>query len=282
MNEILPLPSREMLFNPNVGLADGGRRRPASRQADTLETGPLAATLTAAAFENARLANELRSSRVQVRRLARQVVAVQEEERLRISRELHDEAGQALTALKFSLAALSRELENPATARSRLADLIDLADQTMDQIRRLAHDLRPCALDRLPIVEVLEGVCSEFARRTGLEIAFCAAGAPPLSGEAEVSFYRFLQETLTNAAKHAAAARIDVRFETTGDACVLSVADDGTGICNNEPCAAGAGLTGQRERFELLGGWIRIDSSPGGGACIRAGVPIGEFGEAEK
>lgn len=245
-----------------------------------LRTELFAAIAAAANFQNARLSKELRASREQVRRLEKLVVAVQEEERLRISRELHDEAGQALTALKFSLAAVRENLSDPVEARSQLKELMALADETMDQIRRLAHDLRPCVLDSFPLEEVLEGLCTEFTRRTGLEIDFESPAVPWLSDSARVSFYRFLQETLTNAAKHAAASRIEVRMEMRDGYSILSVADDGVGFDGNCPAGDGAGLKGLQERFELLGGRVEFDTSPGGGACVRASVPLEEPEEA--
>jgi two-component system sensor histidine kinase UhpB len=150
-----------------------------------------------------------------------------------------------------------------------LADLIELTDGTSDQIRRLAHDLRPCALDRYPLEIVLEEVCREFARRTGLEIEFDGASLE-LPESARISFYRFLQETLTNAARHAGAARIVVRLSEWDGLAVLSVTDDGFGFAEVQE---GVGLTGLRERFDLLGGWIEIDSIPGKGTCVQAGVP---------
>ncbi len=274
-------PAGYTLVSDGLGGYEAGEiaSRPAqSSTAADLRTELFAAIAAAANFQNARLNKELKASREQVRRLAKKVVAVQEEERLRISRELHDEAGQALTALKFSLAAVRENLSNPVEARSQLAELMALADETMDQIRRLAHDLRPCVLDRFPLEDVLEGVCQEFARRTGLEITFKAPAEPWLSDAARVSFYRFLQETLTNAAKHAKATRIDVRMDIRDGYAVLSVADDGIGF-DNKNCTAGAGLIGLRERFELLGGRVEFDASPAG-ACLRASVPLEEPEEA--
>ena len=234
----------------------------------------MAAAVTAARLENARLSEMLRESRDQVRRLSSKVVAVQEEERLRISRELHDEAGQALTALKFSLTAVRDNLSDPQTAGSILEDLSSLTDRTMDQIRQLAHDLRPCVLDRYPLDDVLEGVCSDFARRSRLKIDFESVDSSAITESGRVSFYRFLQEALTNVAKHARASEVRVRLVKKGDYAVLSVSDNGVGFGENGAAGGGAGLVGQKERFELLGGWIEIASKTDPGACIRAGVPL--------
>jgi len=225
-------------------------------------------------LENDRLARQLRASREQVRRLSRQVVEVQEQERLRMSRELHDEAGQALTALKFSLAAIRENLADPEAALSILDEVSELTDQTTDQIRRLAHDLRPTVLDRYPFEQVLEGVCGDFARRTRLEIDFDSHPPDGISEAGRVSLYRFLQETLTNVAKHARASRIRVRLTREGEFAVLTVSDDGIGFNPDREPAGGAGLIGLQERFELLGGWTEIVSEEASGACIRAGIPL--------
>lgn len=229
----------------------------------------LEAALAAESARTSRLARQLRAARTRIQELAGQVVAVQEDERLRIARELHDEAGQAMTALKLSLAALRSRLDDPDRAGAMLDDLMGLTDRTSDQIRRMAHDLRPCALDRYPLETVLEEVCREFARRTGLEIEFSGA-VPQLPDSARISFYRFLQETLTNAARHAGANRIVVHLAEWDGLAVLSVTDDGFGFAEAEE---GVGITGLRERFDLLGGWIEIYSLPGKGTCVQAGVP---------
>jgi signal transduction histidine kinase len=129
---------------------------------------------------------------------------------------------------------------------------------------------------------VLDGVCSDFARRTGLEIEFSSTGSDQISDAGRVSFYRFLQETLTNVAKHARASRVRVRLDGESGFAVLSVSDDGVGFSCCGQGTGGAGLIGLRERFELLGGWIKIGSETDRGAYICAGIPITEEQETDR
>ncbi|HUF39165.1 MAG TPA: histidine kinase [Anaerolineales bacterium] len=280
MNEPITLPLRDRLDRDAIPGQPGSGRQHLGRTGNPVQM--YAATLATVKFENERLNRELRASRKAAQRFARKVVAVQEEERRRISRDLHDEAGQALTALKLNLASIRTHLDDPDRAGRQIDELVELTDRTMDQIRRLSHDLRPCVLDRYPLDVVLEGVCRDFAHRTGLEIDFeTTVDQDRISDEARVSFYRFLQETLTNAAKHAGAHRIKVLFNERDGLYILSVSDDGCGFGGDGACVEGAGLTGMRERFELLGGWIEIRSITGRGVRLRAGVPPAEKEEAE-
>jgi signal transduction histidine kinase len=162
----------------------------------------LAETLVAQAaiaIQNARWFTELRASREELRELAQRIVTVQEEERRRVSRELHDEAGQSLTALKMSLEMIHADLPPELELIDQsLAEAIELTDETMERIRRLAHGLRPPALDALGLNTALEGLCREVASRAGLEMAYDGRELPRLPDTMAVSLYRFVQEALTN------------------------------------------------------------------------------------
>lgn len=232
----------------------------------------------AIAVQNARLFEEVRVSRERLYRLNQQVVNAQEEERRRVSRELHDEAGQALTALKITLDLMRLSAENEEMAQ-QLREAVAMTDQTMEQIRLLAHALRPPVLDTFGLNASLEGLCSDFARRTQLTVQYSGTELPPLSDPVTISFYRFLQEALTNIAKHAAAQNIEVTLayaNLTQQVC-LTVADDGKGITTTETLeemSSGVGLTGMQERFELLGGKVTIESQIGQGTQIMACVTI--------
>lgn len=223
-------------------------------------------------------ARELAALNKRLGSLARKVVNAQEDERLRVSRELHDEAGQALTALKLNLemtkANLSAELN---LARSQLDEAIALTDQTMEQIRLLAHNLRPQAIDALGFNSALSGLCEDFTRRTPLNIHYTGEEIQ-LPDAVVISFYRFLQEALTNVAKHAQAEHVSVYLEEESGWVVLAVSDDGIGFApleniNTFTNSSGLGLTGMQERFELLGGWIEINSKLGEGTRLVAAVP---------
>lgn len=249
----------------------------------------LAETLVAQAaiaIQNARWFTELRTSREQLRELAKRIVTVQEEERRRVSRELHDEAGQSLTALKLSLEMIHAELP-PAleTIDQSLAEAIELTDETMERIRRLAHGLRPPALDALGLHTALEGLCCEFANRAGLEMVYEGCELPRLPDTLTISLYRFAQEALTNVIKHANANRVEVSLWRQGDQLCLMVADDGRGLPTEErpptlSDSSGLGLVGMTERLMLLGGQLKIESQPGEGTRLTAYAPLPALEEA--
>jgi signal transduction histidine kinase len=253
------------------------------RASDGFEEGDLkilesAASWTAIAVQNARLFQELRASREHLRRLARQVVTAQEVERRRISRELHDEAGQALTALKINLAMIQAGLpEELSDKRQQLAEAVETTDRTMEQIRRLAHGLHPPVLDKFGLGAAAEGLCDDFAARTPLQVELKLEPLPPLDDQCAISLYRVLQEGLTNAARHAEAETVGVTLGQENGVITLAINDDGRGFDPGDGGAAaqsGMGLAGMQERIELLGGRLEIDSAPGRGTRILARVPV--------
>ncbi|MFO7540472.1 MAG: GAF domain-containing sensor histidine kinase, partial [Chloroflexota bacterium] len=226
-----------------------------------------------------------------LRHLAGWVVNAQEEERQRVSRELHDEAGQALTALKISLELMGESLPAELTAvHTSLDDAIILTDQTMESIRLLAHNLRPPVLDRFGLDASLEGLCRDFADRIQLPIRYQGAELPSLPDATATTLYRFVQEALTNAAKHANASRIEVTLSHDPDKISLLVADDGQGFqvdrswpwldTNTIPQINGMGLRGMVERLMLLGGQLDIDSTPDQGTRLTAVIPYHTIQEA--
>ena len=235
----------------------------------------------AVSVENARLFEQVRAGQEQLRHLAQEIVAAQEKERQRLSRELHDEAGQALTALKIGLELVRADLPAEATELSqRIGESVALTEATMEQLRTLARDLRPPALDMAGLDLTLEGLCREFARRTDLSVSYSAheVSATPLPDEVNICLYRFVQESLTNVAKHATAAAVEVTLHYNNGTVTVTVQDDGQGF--NKPTGAiqwdkpkGIGLLGLQERLQLLGGWLEIDSQPGCGARLVACVP---------
>jgi signal transduction histidine kinase len=224
----------------------------------------------------------LQESRRWLRHLAGWVVDAQEEERQRVSRELHDEAGQALTALKISLELNQASIPEGLTAvKASLNDAIDLTDETMESIRLLAHNLRPPVLDRFGLDASLEGLCRDFAERIQLPINYRGTELPLLPNDLATSLYRFVQEALTNAAKHANAGQIKVNLSRQDGRLWLQVADDGQGfhVRRQRRLAFqgnGMGLMGMVERLTLLGGRLDIDSKPGEGTRLTAVIPLAE------
>lgn len=222
----------------------------------------------------ARMVAELQRERLKI--LTDRLVVAQEDERLRISRELHDEAGQALTSLKISLDLLRSELAmEQEPMRARLSDLSALTGKTMENLRALAHDLRPPGLDTFGLDVALEGLCRDFAARTGLSVTYSGEELPELPTAIALSLYRFTQEALTNIAKHAEAQTVSVQLRRENGALSLTIVDDGRGFAY-EPDAKGqgVGLVSMQERLDLLNGVLDIHTAPGEGARLTARVPL--------
>jgi signal transduction histidine kinase len=222
------------------------------------------------------LVAELQRERLRV--LTDRIVMAQEDERLRISRELHDEAGQALTSLKISLDLIRGSLPaGQEELRQRLTDLAALTGETMDTLRMLAHDLRPPGLDAFGLNVALEGLCRDFSVRTSMPIEYEGSELPQLPASLNLSLYRFTQEAFTNIAKHAEANKVSVRLIQSGDSLQLLIADDGKGFAYDpdDHTWFGIGLVSMQERITLLQGTLAIDSAPGRGTRLTARVPLG-------
>jgi len=236
------------------------------------------AAQSAVALENARLFEQVDLGRERLLDLTQRVVSAQEEERGHLSRELHDEAGQALTALRISLGLIRSDLPPDATSlRQRLDDTVTVTESITDQLRFLAQALRPPALDAVGLDATLEGLCRDFTKRTQLPIAYVGANLPRVSDSVGIHLYRFLQEALTNVSKHAQALQVRVVLAYEGEMLNLSVEDDGVGFDvagqrGGKP-RGGIGLIGMRERLDLLKGRLEIMSQPGRGTHIVARVP---------
>ncbi|HTX91809.1 MAG TPA: PAS domain S-box protein [Anaerolineales bacterium] len=216
---------------------------------------------------------ELIASQEQLRRVTNQIVTAQEEERRRVSRELHDEASQALITLKYSMALIDNELpEGQASAKQRLADAAKIIDQTVGSIRTLAHSLRPPVLEIGGINLSLKDYCMEFSERTDIRVEYQGVEILGLPDEIGISLYRVVQETLTNTLKHAQATSATVKLEYSRKTITLSVADNGRGI-EGLSISSGIGLLGIEERIKLLGGNIKIQSRKGSGVKLIAVVP---------
>ena len=213
-----------------------------------------------------------------IQELAKRIVQAQEEERQRISRELHDESGQALTALKIALEILQGDVPPEADGlRQNLGEAIALTDSARDQIRMLARGLRPPALDTVGLNLTLEDFCHTFGRRTQLAISYKGTKGLKLEDAANICLYRVLQEALNNVAKHAQASQVMVKLWQDETAVHLSIADDGMGFerkASAPPQSAGLGLLGMHERVELLDGRLEIETKPGQGTTVIAHLPL--------
>jgi signal transduction histidine kinase len=192
-----------------------------------------------------------------------------EEERRRISLELHDETAQAFAAVKLQLGVL-RESVEPALA-PRMDRVLELVDTGMRSIRNVTRDLRPPLLDELGLLPALRALVEGFGERTGIAVSFVAPDAlPRLSKDAELAMFRALQEALSNVARHSGARSVGVVLAHGHGGLELDVQDDGRGL-TGQP---GLGLTGMTERLGALGGGVRITSGPEGGARLAVRLPL--------
>jgi PAS domain S-box-containing protein len=209
-------------------------------------------------------------------RALRQLEDWREDERSRIAREVHDELGGALTALKMGLRRARRVEHMPAAGQALLDELAAEIDATAMIVRRIAHELRPAVLDDFGLLSALEWQYSEFLKRSGLQGEWqCEVEELPLPDKAAIACFRIVQEALTNVARHAQASRVSLAIRREGGQFVIRVADDGRGMAEDgeQPAQAGLGLVGMHERAVLLSGELRIDSLPGKGTIITLRVP---------
>jgi signal transduction histidine kinase len=204
----------------------------------------------------------------------RQVVSAQELERRRLARELHDETGQALTSILLKLKSIEDE-GDPAQLADATAELRELVVTTLQDVRALAVELRPKALDDFGLVSALERLVETFREQTGMEVDLePRLGAERLPREIETTLYRITQEALTNVVKHARATRVSIVLTRRDGAVSAVIEDDGRGISTGEPTGDGLGLVGMRERVALVGGRLVVESPPGGGTTLSIEVPI--------
>jgi PAS domain S-box-containing protein len=248
---------------------------------DDLPAVSIFASQVAVALENARLFEQVQAGRERLRLLTQQVVSAQEEERKRISQELHDELGQALTAIGLDLAAIKKELppELAPKIREKLAEASALADQLDEQVSEMALDLRPYMLDDLGLVSTLRWYVNRYARRLTIEVEMEAIDFEErVTPEVETALYRVVQEALTNVARHSQANRVSIRLERKESTVAASIEDDGQGfdvekITGPQAPERGAGLVGIRERVDSLGGTLSIQSRPGQGTELTIEIP---------
>jgi signal transduction histidine kinase len=203
----------------------------------------------------------------------RRVVQAQELERTRLARELHDETGQALTSILLGLKTLEQLIESDQ-GREGVAAVRELVVSTLQNVHRLAVELRPTALDDFGLAPALERLAETVRQDTSVQVDLAVGiGGERLPADVETTMYRIVQEALTNIAKHAGATRISILLARKERAVVVVVEDDGGGF-DARDATAGLGLAGMRERVTLLGGQLRIEASPGRGTTIAAEVPL--------
>ena len=222
--------------------------------------------------DSERLRTEMAAQREELQTLARRLLTAQEDERRALSRELHDDIGQQLTAIKLGAMALQDETE-PVVRNELLAEILTTADQTLAKLRDLSMLLRPPQLDALGLEAALRWQAERMFRsgRPRLTLALVPLPRRP-DPAAELACFRIAQEAMTNIRRHAQAANVAVSLVPDEHGLRLTVRDDGHGF---DPAHSGGfGLVTMRERAEQVGGHLDIDTAPGEGSCVRAHIPL--------
>ncbi len=218
----------------------------------------------------------VKKAQEQLRRLSGSIMANQEKERAGIARELHDELGQLLTALRMDAVWLQERVKkDDPKAAERAGALCALIDTTIEEVRGMAIRLRPGVLDDLGLVDALEWFTTEFERRAQFACIFTHKAIPTVDDTIATAAYRIAQEALTNVARHALASRAEVVLQMSRQVLLLEVSDDGCGFNPDTlPENQVLGLAGMRERATLVGGELNIQSDPGKGTRVSFKVPL--------
>jgi two-component system NarL family sensor kinase len=213
--------------------------------------------------QKARLLEEVRASREELRALSRRLVAIQEAERSYVADQLYNQAGQVLAALQLQLARLRKD----GAAAANLPEIDAILNEAMRELHDLAAQLRPVGLDRSTLAQVLRSYANEFVQKHSLSMQFRPGNADGVTPPAEVStaVFRAVQEGLANIARHAKATQVDLSLSRDSDALTVTLSDNGVGFdLENASGAAGLGLAGMRERLEAVGGLLMVTSGAAG------------------
>ena len=220
---------------------------------------------------------ELKESREQLRNLSRHINAAREEERTRISREIHDELGQKLTVLKMSVSRLRQALpREPEALRSSASAILESIDGLLRTVRDLSTELRPVVLDHLGLVEAIKWQARQFESRTGIACGIRSRlDGVAVDPNRSTDLFRVVQEALTNVVRHARATRVQIQLLREAGDLLLEVSDNGQGIQQEDGSRqASLGLLGIRERIQALGGTVEISSTSGSGTRLRVRIPL--------
>lgn len=222
--------------------------------------------------------NELKKSREDLRMLSNYIEGVREEERLNLSREIHDELGQQLTVLKMDVSRLGKKIigQEGSSHTENFDQVISSINNMVETVRKIAAQLRPGLLDDLGLVATLEWYCNDFSKRTGIRTNFIPGVVEDkFSKNIDICLFRIFQESLTNVARHAEARKIDVSLVRQDKQLILMIEDDGKGLdldsINNRKTL---GIMGMKERAMMIGGFYNIYSTPGKGTIVEVTVPV--------
>jgi PAS domain S-box-containing protein len=231
-----------------------------------------------------RLLEQSRQMQEQLRHLSHQILQAQEEERKRISRELHDEITQTLVGINVHLETLAREVKvNPKGLKKRIVRTQRLVEKSVDIVHQFARELRPTALDDLGLVSTLHSFMKDFTKRTGIRVhftTFTSGWIEELDSALRTVLYRVAQEALTNVARHAQASRVELSLQKLQGALLMQIKDNGKAFSVERVLDVKRnkrlGLIGMRERVEMVHGSFSVESAPGRGTTIRVQTPFGE------
>jgi len=228
----------------------------------------------------------LRDTHAQLQALSRQLMYLQEQERRQLAHDLHDEVGQALTALKMNLQTMER-VADLAPVQPSLHDSFGILDTLLARVRDLSLDLRPSLLDHLGLVPAIRWYAIRQAERAGLQVHVAADSLPEdLAADRAVVCFRIVQEAVTNVLRHAKATQLDVMLQTSDSGFTLIVKDNGVGFRTSEFMTEvegrwTIGLVGMRERARALGGYLKLHSTSGKGTEVFAHIPWRQRGQPD-
>jgi signal transduction histidine kinase len=220
---------------------------------------------------------QLQASREQLRSLSAHLESVREEERKSMAREIHDELGQILTALKIDLSSLTEgSTEEQQLLLGKVKSMSELIDMAIETVKRISMELRPPILDDLGIAVALEWQAEEFSKRTQIKCEFSSKPKDiVLDPDRSTAIFRIFQEALTNVARHSNASKVKAVLTKETEKIVLTVKDNGKGIEKKQIGDPKAfGIIGMRERARFLGGEVRVNSAPGKGTSITVSIPL--------
>jgi PAS domain S-box-containing protein len=230
--------------------------------------------------ERKRSREELERSREQLRALSARLQEAREQERIHIAREIHDEFGQALTAIKMEVSWLERHCARSGLSKlqdeliARIASVRELVDQSANLVRRVATELRPPALDEFGLIAAIEWQAQEFEKRFGIRCHLEKKWSTrSIDRDVSTAIFRIFQEVLTNVARHSGARRVWIGFRESNQLLILEVADDGCGITPTQ-VKTSLGILGMRERASAFGGEFRIRGTPGRGTTVIVRIPL--------
>lgn len=228
-------------------------------------------------MEQSKLLKQSRIQQKQLRELSHQLLDAQEDERRRISRELHDVIAQTLVGINVQLAGLSQAAaSDPAGLQARISRTHLLVENAVDIVHNFARELRPTMLDDLGLIPALQTFMKKFIADTGVRVSLKAsAKVDQLNGAVRTALYRIVQEALTNVSRHARASRAEVSIECLEDRIFMQVRDNGQGFSPRGKKHNRLGLIGMRERVEMIGGIFRLESVAGESTTVHVEIPMG-------